>query len=365
MLVPAMPGLAPRFTLVAIALTALPAGGAPSAPQAAPAAPVQAEAQQPLAASLASIADDQQQASSPSTAPAPAPDGETCWTTGPDYGTGVAMKDTGNALGSNAFIGYAGYGVGLDDAETWVDALYDAWLRERGVRYVWAVRGPDDSHYEHKEIGNTKIGARLRAVAPAASFVLVAAHSSGSCVAHELFKQLAEGRDPEGVTAGKIVYFNLDGIEKGLTPDSAARLRRAYFVAAVDRATDTVSPNANDMRRTAELYAHWAPASYMEHDARAAGCAEGGRWCLHVTLVTNGPHDSRAARAHLDYTDFAAAGVATSFRGGPARTGRGPRSGDRRSLPPGSSTSWPPRRSRSSSPARSGRAPTCAPGPRA
>lgn len=252
-------------------------------------------------------------AAAPSPAAASAPTFDTTWSTGPDVGTGVAMKDTGNPRGDNVFIGYAGYSVSIEDAEAWVDALYDAWLRDRGVRYVWAVRGPDDSHYEHKEIGNTKIGARLRTIAPAASFVLVAAHSSGSCVAHELFKQLAEGRDPEGVTAGKIVYFNLDGIEKGLATEYVARLRRAYFVGAVDRATRTASPNDRDMRRTAEQYASAAPGGYLEHDARDAKCASGGIWCLHVSLVTNAPHDTRAARAHLDYTDFAGAGVATSF----------------------------------------------------
>jgi hypothetical protein len=219
------------------------------------------------------------------------------------------MKDTQNPRGSDLFIAYAGYRVSLRDAEAWVDALYDAWLRERGVRYVWAVRGPDDSHYEHKEIGNTKIGARLRALAPAASVILVAGHSSGSCVAHELFKQLAEGKDPDGVTAGKIVYYNLDGIEKGLTARSVARLREAYFVAAVDRTTDTASPNEGEMRRAAAAYGR----PYVEYDARGAGCMAGASWCLHVSLVNNAPHDKRAARGHLDYTEFSQAGVATAF----------------------------------------------------
>jgi hypothetical protein len=238
------------------------------------------------------------------------------WSTGTEVGTGVARKDTGNSRGNNVFIGYAGYRVSLGDAEAWVDALYGAWLRDRGVRYVWAVRGPDDSHYEHKEIGNTKIGAALREVAVDASFVLVAAHSSGSCVAHELFTQLAEGRDPEGATAGKIVYFNLDGIEKGLTPTGVARLRRAYFVGAVDRATSTVSPNEGEMRRAAALYASSgssAPVEYLEYDAHGAGCASRGTWCLHVSLVTRAPHDPRAARAHLDYSEFSSAGVTTAF----------------------------------------------------
>jgi hypothetical protein len=235
------------------------------------------------------------------------------WITGPEIGAGVAMKDTANPLGHNAFVGYAGYDVPLADAEAWVDALDDAWLRERGVRYLWAVRGPDDSHYENREIGNTKIGARLRELAPSAAFILVAAHSSGSCVAHELFTQLADGRDEAGTTAGKIVYFNLDGIEKGLTPSSAARLRSAYFVGAVDATTRTVSPNQAEMRRAAALYAESVPGGYVEYDATSAGCASGGTWCLHVSLVTNSPHDAHAARGHLDYTDFARGGVATAF----------------------------------------------------
>jgi hypothetical protein len=233
------------------------------------------------------------------------------WTTGPDVGMGIALKDAGEARGDNVFIGYAGYQVSQSDAETWVTALYDAWLKDRGVRWVWAVRGPDDSHYEHRELGNTKIAAKLREVAPAASFILVAAHSSGSCVAHELFKHLGAGRDPDGVTAGKIVYFNLDGIEKGLTPSSVSRLRRAYFVGAVDPSTGTVSPNDRDMRRLADTYVN--AGGYVEHLAAGAGCADDASWCLHVSLVTKRPHDPRAARAHLDYTDFADRGVETAF----------------------------------------------------
>jgi hypothetical protein len=233
------------------------------------------------------------------------------WSTGPEIGTGVAMKDTGDPRATSVFIGYAGYDVSLADAEAWVTALYDAWLRDRGVRYVWAVRGPDDSHYEHRELGNTKIAAKLCALAPEATFVLVAAHSSGSCAAHELFKQLDEGYDPDATTAGKIVYFNLDGIDKGLTPARVERLKRAYFVGAVDRGTRTASPNDGDMRRLAVAYP--GSGGYVEHDASEAGCAVEASWCLHVSLVTRRPHDPRAARGHLDYTDFSRGGVETRF----------------------------------------------------
>ncbi len=321
-----MPPSATHVIVAAFALVAFRAGDAAPSVGSLASAPSAASVS-PLASSC-DVGTNVEPPAIPSPSVAPAPSfGDGAWSTGPDVGTGVASKDTANPRGNNVFIGYAGYNVSLDDAETWVDALYDAWLRDRGVRYVWAVRGPDDSHYEHKEIGNTKIGARLREIAPAASFVLVAAHSSGSCVAHELFKQLADGRDPEGVTAGKIVYFNLDGIEKGLTPEAVARLRRAYFVGAVDRATRTVSPNEGEMRRAAELYSEsswiWtasgaangsgASVGYLEYDARGARCASGGTWCLHVSLVTNAPHDPHGARSHFDYTEFSGAGVATAF----------------------------------------------------
>jgi hypothetical protein len=292
---------AAHWILATCAVAALPGGGAASA--------AASDESVPPAAALSFVAPAT--ASPPAEAP-PAID-DAAWLTGPDIGTGVAMKDTGNPLGDNAFIGYAGYDVPLADAEAWVDALDDAWLREHGVRYVWAVRGPDDSHYENKEIGNTKIGTKLREIAPTASFILVAAHSSGSCVAHELFTQLADGRDGAGTTAGKLVYFDLDGIEKGLSASSVARLRSAYFVGAVDPTTHTVSPNQAEMRRTATLYDGAASGGYVEYDATNAGCARGGTWCLHVSLVTNAPHDTHAARGHLDYTDFSRGGVATAF----------------------------------------------------
>lgn len=298
-----------------MALIALPPGGEPRVGATSWSAPVEDVTPPTLAAVSAPTYARELEADAEAFAAPPitAPSGDVPWSTGPEVGTGVAAKDTGNPRGENAFVGYAGYGVSQDDAEAWVDALYRAWLEERGVRYLWAVRGPDDSHYENKEIGNVKVAAGLCSVAPAAAFVLVAAHSSGSCVAHELFKHLAEGKDPEGLLAGKIVYFNLDGIEKGLTPASVARLRRAYFVAALDRATGTSSPNEGEMRRSAALYGRWAAAEYVELDARGAGCARGGSWCLHASLVTNAPHDPRAARAHLDYTDFSSGGVATAF----------------------------------------------------
>src|SRR5437879_1305209 len=117
MLGAAMSPSAAHLTVAAISLIALRAGG--TARNEAPAPIVPAP---PVAQEIESPA-----ASAPS--PAPIPEVPQ-WTEGPDIGTGVAMKDTGNPRGQSAFIGYAGYSVSIEDAETWVDALYDSWLRD-------------------------------------------------------------------------------------------------------------------------------------------------------------------------------------------------------------------------------------------
>src|SRR5262249_55351323 len=69
-----------------------------------------------------------------------------------DVGDGIAFKDTGNALGENAFVGYAGYRVDEERARAWVNALYLASLRGQGVRYLFAVKGPDHPLYRLREI---------------------------------------------------------------------------------------------------------------------------------------------------------------------------------------------------------------------
>jgi len=225
------------------------------------------------------------------------------WQTGARVGHGVAFEDTNNPVGDSVFIGYAGYEVTLASAEAWVEALYDASLAARGVRYLWAVQGPNDPEYANREIGNSRIVAALLPLVDARTkFVLVAGHSSGSFVAHELLGELAGGLDPQGVTAGRVVYFDLDGGASGLTARSVARLRRAYFVGARDVATGTDSPHLAEMQSLGATYA--AAGGYWQNDASDSGCDAGARRCVHMTLVTTRPHDPRAAGAQRDYADF-------------------------------------------------------------
>jgi hypothetical protein len=224
------------------------------------------------------------------------------WETGPQIGRGVAFKDTKNPAGGNLFIGYAGYRVNLASAEAWVEALHEASLAARGVRYLWAVQGPNDRTYSNFEIGNSKIVATmLPLVEPATRFILVAGHSSGSFVAHELLGRLAGGMDPQGITAGRIVYFNLDGGASGLTAQSVGWLRRAYFVAARDGTTGTDSPRLATMRALGATYA--SAGGYWEDDAGDSGCRAGARWCVHDALIATTPRAPTNASAQLDSSD--------------------------------------------------------------
>ncbi len=264
-----------------------------------------------VAVALATCGSGAAPTASPTPSPAP-PDIDTIpWHTGSDVGYGVAMKETGNRLGNNFFIGYAGYEVTLDSAEAWVTALYKAELVQRGVRTLWAVQGPSNSVYSTHEIANSKIvAALLPRVTSSTRFVVVVGHSSGSFVAHELFAQLAGGLDPQGLTANLVTYFDLDGGRNGLTDAIVARLRRAYFVASNDRTTGTLSPNATSMRSMAATYS--SAGGYWENDASDSGCAAGAAWCVHNTLISTRPHDPAAA-SPADYRDFEGRPVCASY----------------------------------------------------
>jgi hypothetical protein len=234
------------------------------------------------------------------------------WETGDDVGFGVASKDTQNPTGESVFVGYAGYGIPLDAAEEWVEALYRARLRDMGVRHVFAVQGPADVGYTGLEIGNSKVAeAIVERLGPSPSRVVVAAHSSGSFVAHELLGQLASDFDPTDVTAGRVAYFNLDGGASGLTTAIVERLEHAHFVAAFDPDVLTWSPNQPTMASLGATYAD--KGGYLELDATGSGCLATAVWCLHMTVITTEPHNPAASSQATDYMDFVGRAVATAY----------------------------------------------------
>ncbi len=224
-------------------------------------------------------------------------------------GYGVFHRDTQNPRGDDVFIGYAGYGVDATGAQTWVTRLYTEALREHGVRHLYAVQGPRDPGYDALEIGNSRLVADLLPRVGGATRILVAAHSSGAFVAHEMFGQLyARGLDPAGATRDRVVYWDLDGGSAGLTTPIVSALRRAYFVWASSRGI--ASPNASTIRAAGATWP--AAGGAVQIVADASGCRSA--WCVHMTLINDRPHNPDGLSAQPDYALIDAAHpVATAW----------------------------------------------------
>jgi hypothetical protein len=225
------------------------------------------------------------------------------WTASPGWrtvGAGVSCRDTGRTHVYGTFIAYGGWGVKEAWARAWVDEVYRTALTQRGIRYLCAVRGPAEVDYAGREIGNTALATRF--LAQPRGLVIVAAHSSGSFVAHELFAEL-EAMGPRGAALlGRVVYYDLDGGESGLTPDIVSHLRRAYFVYADDSTTGTRSANAATMIALGTQYAD--KGGVLEVNAARSGCKAGAKWCLHDALVTERPHNPETFDLEQDYQGF-------------------------------------------------------------
>ncbi|MBM4379359.1 MAG: hypothetical protein FJ086_08670 [Deltaproteobacteria bacterium] len=231
------------------------------------------------------------------------------WETGPAVGFGVSRWEADNPLGANVFIGYGGYGISLAETQAWVSELYATRLRALGVRTLFAVQGPADSGYNALEIGNSKIGAYLQqSVTADTGFILVAAHSSGSFVAGEFLQQLANGADPSGALAGRLVYFNLEGGQKYVTAPALQRLRNVYHATAWNPATGQVAWNHGTMQSLGNTWA--SKGGFLRYDASGSGCTNGA--CLHVTLVNTRPH-SASSGSGVDYADFGGRPVHTWY----------------------------------------------------
>jgi hypothetical protein len=264
------------------------------------------------AATADALGSDGATASDADAASIPEPDVDTIpWETGATVGFGVASKDTQNPRGHSAAIVYGGYQSTLANAEGWTTALYKAELRNRGVRWLYAVQGPNTIQYVNKEIGNTSIlAALIPKVDAATKFVLVLGHSSGSYVAHELLGQVAGTFDPNGVLTGKLVYFDLDGGRDGFTAAIATRMRKAYFVSPKDVAKGTLGFNNASMESAGADYP--ALGGTLPFDSSTAGCNAGASGCVHDSLVIDRPHSPTGASANKDYDDYSGGRTVTT-----------------------------------------------------
>jgi hypothetical protein len=231
-----------------------------------------------------------------------------------DVGLGIMSKDTQNPKGTNAALVYAGYQADLDAAKAWTLALYKADLRARGVRYIYAVQGPNTIEYTNLEIANTRLIAQLLPqVTDTTKFILLLGHSSGSYVAHEILRQLEGTRDPMEKTKGKLVYFNLDGGKDGFNAAVASYVKRAYFVSPRDATKGTSGFNDNLMQDLANAFPN--VGGLLPFDASQAGCNQGATGCIHNSLVVTKPHDAAKARPDIDYEDFVNRPVTTAYIG--------------------------------------------------
>jgi hypothetical protein len=215
-------------------------------------------------------------------------------------GPGVSCRDTGRTRVYGTFVAYGGWGVKEAWARAWVDEVYRTALSQRGIRYLCAVRGPAEVDYAGREIGNAALANHL--LTRQRGLVIIAAHSSGSFVAHELFVELATMEARGAALLRRMVYYDLDGGESGLTPEIVARLRRAYFVYAADSTTGTLSANAATMMSLGARYA--SAGGVLEVNAARSGCAAGAKWCLHDALVTERPHNPETFDLERDYQGF-------------------------------------------------------------
>lgn len=232
-----------------------------------------------------------------------------------NVGLGISYKNTGD--GDGIFIGYGGYSVHGQWSCAWSSALHAARLKQLGVGHVFAVKGPRDAGYNAAEVGNSKLAAKLVAggnesLAKKAPFIFIAAHSSGSYVAHELLNQLynpSRPVDAADLTNEKIVYANLDG-GGGLSSRVIGKLRRVSYVWAEDT-TLRNGRSANWSSMTSLGDANGNTDLRIVTDRTT--CNSGAKWCIHDAVITTKPHDPNRFDLARDYTDFVGRPVQTQW----------------------------------------------------
>lgn len=229
-------------------------------------------------------------------------DGFPEWAT---VGYGATYRDMPNATGEGIAVLYGGYTAQLPWVQSWATELWDVRLAALGIRHLYAVQGPKDSAYSAAEIGNSGLAKHLVArVGAGPSRILVAAHSSGTFPAHELFRHLfVNGLDPDHVTWGRIVYYHLEGGTLGLDTGLVSKLAKTYFVSARDETINTLAANYWVSQELGTKY-QTAGAASLVVEVPESGCAPGARWCLHDAVINTRPHDPNAYDLEHDYQIF-------------------------------------------------------------
>lgn len=232
-------------------------------------------------------------------------DGAPAWI---DIGLGVAYQQVNT--GAAIVIAYGGYSAKLSYSAAWVSELVDAKLGGVDVGHVYAVKGPQDSGYNAKEIANSKLRAHLATLDDGSSPIFIVAHSSGAFVAHEILNQW-HSKGMQSVLA-RVRYANLDGGGSGLSTTLVGELDMISFVYAKDPTLARgLSQNAGAAIALGQTYRAFGAA--FEVTQPNTGCNSGAGWCLHDVVITQKPHDATTYNLALDYTDFEDRPVTTAY----------------------------------------------------
>ena len=229
-----------------------------------------------------------------------------------NIGNGVNYTETDNN-GTDVFIGFGGWSVKPEWANNWCSNLYFAKLNSLGVKYIYSVKGPDTPCYAEKEIDNLTLAKSLLSLLKNQQLsktnrILVAAHSSGAFVAHQLFQILysSQNLDSLNITTNKIVYFNLDGGIGGgdcgfeLNQVVADKLAKIYAVYAYDDSIKIYSPNYADMAKLGSMF---SPKS-ESIEINVSGCGCSAKWCVHDALINRIPFKPTSFDLKNDYNNI-------------------------------------------------------------
>jgi hypothetical protein len=223
-------------------------------------------------------------------------------------GSGVVEAKTG-VDGKGGFVTHAGYGTNLTYSIDWANALWKSG-HLRNVSYVWAVAGPTDVFYHKQDVNTSSLAKRMVALVEGSHLdrVAVAAHSSGSFVAHALFHNLFDDDsfDPAHVMRERITYYNLDG---GIGCDDGAQAGPWICINAtvakglrVVQATWAKGPNGlwslnlESMQTLSKMFPN---SRGFEIDATHTGCEK--TMCVHMVQIEALPWNKTGG----NYWDYA------------------------------------------------------------
>jgi hypothetical protein len=199
-----------------------------------------------------------------------------------------------NVNSDTILILFAGYNITQDAANVWTGFVAQQY--NGGFGAVYSVMGPRDAEYRGKEIGTSKLLPVTRG-----KNVVMAAHSSGSFVAHSYLHQVYGAQKLDLL---HYRYANLDGgvgafsNHTFLSPDIASMLSNRLQATCSCVTSSLCSPNISSMQR---LHALYPSSTFRQLNASNSGCLV--VWCVHMTLITTLPHNPYGT-SPLDYSNI-------------------------------------------------------------